>query len=62
MDDRKAYSEWMLITLVVWLCITPLLLFIVVPSWGTWFGASSVGLLLVFLLSLCWIVCLRPHK
>jgi hypothetical protein len=56
------FSDWMLISLVVWLCLLPLLLFVFLPILGTAGAGLLVGSILVLLLVICWLVCGKAAK
>ena len=54
-------SETMALTLVLWLCLLPVIGLVVAP----WMGASVAGLVAVALLlamaAICWAICLRQR-
>ena len=52
-----AHLDRMALSLLVWLCSLPLVVFIVVPLFGLTVAATVALMLLVVALVVCWSIC-----
>jgi uncharacterized membrane protein len=58
MENRYfGFSDWMLISIILWLCLMPVVLFLAAPVIGATGAWLTVGFLLVLFLGVCWVAC-----
>jgi hypothetical protein len=48
------------LTLMLWICVAPLVLVLVVPLFGWEIGLLAAALTLLIALALCWGICIFP--
>lgn len=48
------------LTVMLWVCVTPLVLVVIVPLFGWEAGLVAVALTLLIALALCWGICVFP--
>jgi uncharacterized membrane protein YqjE len=56
-------AQWdtpVIVAVFIWLCLLPLVAWLVVPFFGWEAGFAVAAVLLVLALSLCWLLCLGP--
>jgi hypothetical protein len=55
------FSDWMLVSLVFWICLLPILLYFALPFLGkAGTGLLAIGILIA-LLAACWVACGRTE-
>ncbi len=54
------HDTTLFLTLMLWLCVTPLVLVVIVPLFGWELGIIAVALTLLIALALCWGICVFP--
>ncbi len=54
------HDTTLFLTLMLWLCVTPFILVLIVPFFGWQVGIVAVALALLIALALCWGICVFP--
>lgn len=54
------HDTTLFLTLMLWVCATPLVLVLIVPLFGWEIGIVAAALTLLVALALCWDICVFP--
>lgn len=57
---NRFHAPTMLLSLMLWLCVAPFVLWLTIPFFGWQGGITAVAIALLLILAACWGICLLP--